>query len=405
MGVTRSGRVYENPVAANKGKALAVTLGIAPEATPIPQKKVTEEDAEAFMKIIKASEYKVVEQMGKSPAHISLLALLLGSEPHREALLKTVGSIFSNNISFLDDDLPSEGYAHSRALHIVCKCNNFVVGRVMINNGSALNVCPVSTLKQMNVDLNHIRPCKTAIRAFDGSRREVNGEIDLLIEKLKLIVEERLITVKGEENYAIYKETAVPYISIGDDQNLPFHSFDTISVIRDYGKIGPSRADRMVGKILLHHNYIPGSEHMGKGSTAPLRSKRPQHIVGGTLDGPSSDSDDALVDLPGICAVTEETPSGVYISLAQENEELNNWTSVPRYSAVITDVLHSNPNLRQVDSNPSEELLEEPQLIYFGEGLDEDCQVPEIEESLHRLENRQLTSVEPTEEVNMGTKE
>ncbi|XP_031405692.1 uncharacterized protein LOC116214426 [Punica granatum] len=240
MGVTRSGRVYENPEVANKGKAPAATLGIAPEATPIPQKKVTEEEAEAFMKIIKASEYKVVEQMGKSPAHISLLALLLSSEPHREALLKvltaaqvpketapdlieeTVGSIFSNNISFSDDELPSEGYAHSRALHI------------------------------MNVDLNRIRPSKTAVRAFDGSRREVNGEIDLLIEvgpcsfnvtfqvldipnafslllgrpwihfagavpstlhqKLKFIVEERLITVKGEEDYAIYKETAVPYI-------------------------------------------------------------------------------------------------------------------------------------------------------------------------------------------------
>ncbi|PKI31000.1 hypothetical protein CRG98_048609, partial [Punica granatum] len=58
MGVTRSGRVYENPEAANKEKTPAATLRIAPEATPIPQKKVTEEEAETFMKIIKASEYK-----------------------------------------------------------------------------------------------------------------------------------------------------------------------------------------------------------------------------------------------------------------------------------------------------------------------------------------------------------
>ncbi|PKI49574.1 hypothetical protein CRG98_030030 [Punica granatum] len=197
--VTRSGRVYENPKAANKGKAPAVP-GVAPEGSSIPQKKVTEEEAEAFMKIIKASEYKVVEQMGKSPAHISLLALLLGLEPRREALLKvltaaqvlketapdliaeTVASIFSNNISFSDDELPSKGWAHSRALHIVCKCNNFIIGRVMIDNGSALNVCPVSTLKQMNVDFNRIRPSKTAVRAFDGSRKEVNGEINLVIE-------------------------------------------------------------------------------------------------------------------------------------------------------------------------------------------------------------------------------
>ncbi|XP_031402658.1 uncharacterized protein LOC116212231 [Punica granatum] len=220
MGVTRSGRVYENPKVANKEKALAMPE-VTPEASSIPQKKV-------------------VEQMAKSPAHISLLALLLGSEPHREALLRvltaaqipketaperieeTISSIFSNNISFSDDELPSEGWAHSRALHI------------------------------MNVDFNRIRPSKTAVRAFDGSRREVNGEIDLVIEvgpcsfavtfqvldipnafslllgrpwihaagavpsslhqRIKFIAEDRLITVKGEEDYAIYKETAVPYI-------------------------------------------------------------------------------------------------------------------------------------------------------------------------------------------------
>ncbi|PKI51013.1 hypothetical protein CRG98_028585 [Punica granatum] len=103
--------------------------------------------------------------MGKSPIYISLLALLLSSEPHRDALLKvliaaqvpkettsdrieeTVNSIFSNQISFAEDELPSEGQGHLRALHIFCKCNNHVVGQVMIDNSFALNICPISTLK------------------------------------------------------------------------------------------------------------------------------------------------------------------------------------------------------------------------------------------------------------------
>ncbi|PKI70456.1 hypothetical protein CRG98_009150 [Punica granatum] len=156
--------------------------------------------------------------MAKSPAHILLLALLLGSEPHREALLR-------------------------------------VLAAAQVPKGTP----PDRIEETMNVDLNCVRSSKTAVRAFDGSRREVNGEIDLLIEKLKFIVEERLITVKGEEDYAIYKETAVPYISVGNDENLPFHSFKTISVIRDFGEIGLSRADRMIGKVLLRHNYIPGT--------------------------------------------------------------------------------------------------------------------------------------------------
>ncbi|XP_031405687.1 uncharacterized protein LOC116214419 [Punica granatum] len=118
MGVTRSGRVYENPAAKDKGKAPATEVAAAPESSPFPSKRVTEEEVEVFVKIIKASDYKVVEQLAKSPAHISLLALLLGSKPHREALLRvltaaqvpketppdrikeTVGSIFSNSISF-----------------------------------------------------------------------------------------------------------------------------------------------------------------------------------------------------------------------------------------------------------------------------------------------------------------
>ncbi|PKI58006.1 hypothetical protein CRG98_021586 [Punica granatum] len=278
--------------------------------------------------------------MAKSPTHISLLALLLNSEAHREALLRvlmaahipketapeqieeTISSIFSNNISFSDDELPSERWAHSRTLHIVCKCNNFIIGRVMIDNGSALNVCPVSTLKQMNVDFNCIRPSKTTVRAFDGSRREVNGEIDLIIEARR-----------GKHLHCL---------------------------VARYGKINRG--------IPIHplSYFFPG----------------PPHIVGGTLDGSSSDSDSEPVDLPNICAVTEETIPGAYIRLAQENEELNNWTSVPRYSA---------------------ELLEESRPIYFGEGLDEDGRVPEIEESLRRLKNRQVTSVEPTEEINVGT--
>ncbi|PKI41402.1 hypothetical protein CRG98_038209 [Punica granatum] len=190
-GITCSRRVYQGLAPTDKGKAPTTTFSAVLETSPLPSKKVTDQEVEAFMKVIKVSEYKVVEQMGKSPAHISLLALLLSSEPHHDTLLKvltaaqipkettpdrieeTVNSIFSNHISFTEDELPSEGQGQLLALHIVCKCNNHIVGRVMIDNGSTLNVCPVSTLKQMNVDMSRIRASKTTVRAFDGSKRVV----------------------------------------------------------------------------------------------------------------------------------------------------------------------------------------------------------------------------------------
>ncbi|PKI61752.1 hypothetical protein CRG98_017864 [Punica granatum] len=136
MDVTRSGRVYENPVIIDKGKAPAAEVGAIPGSTSFPPKKVTEEEAEAFMKIIKASEYKVVEQMAKSPAHVSLLALLLSSEPHREALLRWL-----------------------RAQRLPC------------NHFEADECGPQPRPPEQNW-----------VRAFDDSRREVNGEIDLLID-------------------------------------------------------------------------------------------------------------------------------------------------------------------------------------------------------------------------------
>ncbi|PKI58275.1 hypothetical protein CRG98_021357 [Punica granatum] len=293
MGITHSGRLYENPVTTDKGKAPATEEEKRPRALPTPSKKVTEEEAEAFVKVIKASEYKVVEQMAKSPAHISLLALLLNSEPHREALMRVLTA-----------------------------------------------------------------------------------------------AQEKIITVKGEEDYTIYKETAVPYISVGDDENLPFHSFETISVIMDYGEVGPSRADRMIGKVFLHHNYIPGIGlgARGQGINGPIEVEEYKHrrglgfrpscheiiearrgnhlhrlathygrlnrgipvlplshffpgpplIIGSTSDGPSSDFDDTTDALPTVYAVIEEIPSGVHIRPAQINA---GFLEVCNYSEWVANIV------------------------------------------------------------------
>ncbi|PKI72720.1 hypothetical protein CRG98_006878 [Punica granatum] len=350
--------------------------------------RVTEEEAEAFMKIIKASEYKVVEQMAKSSAHISLLALLLGSEPHREALLRvlkemppdrieeTVGFIFSNYISFSDDELPFEGWLHSWALHIVCKCNNYIIGRVMIDNGSALNVCPVTTLKQMNVDLNRVRPSKTAVRAFDGSRREVNGEIDLLIDvgpcsfsitfqvldipnafslllgrpwihsagavpsflhqRLKFIVEEKLITVLLCNNYV--PDTGLGARGQGISRPIEIEEYKYrrgLGFRPSCHEINEARRGHHLHRLAAHYGRL------NRGIPVPPLSRffpGPSHIIGATLDDPSSNSDDTPATPSAVYAVIEEIPSGVHIRLAQENEELDNWTSVPCYSAVIADV-------------------------------------------------------------------
>ena len=115
---------------------------------------ITELEADEFLKFIKHSEYSIVEQLHKLPAKISLLALMLNSEPHREAVLKIlkqayvphnasvdkigrlVGNVMMDNyVSFSDDEIPPDGHDSTKALHITTKVKDCTVPKVLIDNG------------------------------------------------------------------------------------------------------------------------------------------------------------------------------------------------------------------------------------------------------------------------------
>ncbi|KAH1265557.1 hypothetical protein GmHk_01G001239 [Glycine max] len=108
-GVTRSGRVFAPPHSAelpSKGKAPMIqepadTTTPTKEVDPpvvkgaekmegLQGKAVTLEEANEFLRLIQESEFKVVEQLNKTRARISLLELLINSEPHRALLVKVL---------------------------------------------------------------------------------------------------------------------------------------------------------------------------------------------------------------------------------------------------------------------------------------------------------------------------
>ena len=88
----------------------------------------------------------------------------------------------TSQVSFLDDELPLEGRDHTLAMHIVIKCEDVIVARVLIDNGSILNVYLMATLEHLKVDMSLIKPSTMIIRAFNDKHREVQGEIKLMIE-------------------------------------------------------------------------------------------------------------------------------------------------------------------------------------------------------------------------------
>ena len=143
----------------------------------------------------------MIEQLNKTPARVCLLELLMNLEPHRALLVKILNeahiaqdtsvegfggimnNITTNNyLTFADKEIPIEGRGHNRALHVSVKCLDHIVAKVLIDNGSSLNVMPKSTWDKLPFNAPHLRPSSMVVRAFDGSRWDVRGEIDLPIQ-------------------------------------------------------------------------------------------------------------------------------------------------------------------------------------------------------------------------------
>ncbi|XP_070016565.1 uncharacterized protein [Nicotiana sylvestris] len=150
---------------------------------------------------IQSKEYLVVEQLNKTPAHISILALLQISEAHKNDLMKILSEAYvpsnitggekanmvgqvleSHKITFHEDELPPEGLSHNKELHITMQCEDYFITRILVNGGSILNICPLITLRTLGKGLHEIKDGAINVKAFDGSQRSTIGEISLCLQ-------------------------------------------------------------------------------------------------------------------------------------------------------------------------------------------------------------------------------
>jgi len=54
-----------------------------------------------------------------------------------------------------------------------------LIGKVLVDNGSALNVLPKQILKEMLVDESQMKPSTMMARAYDGSPRQIIGTLEV----------------------------------------------------------------------------------------------------------------------------------------------------------------------------------------------------------------------------------
>lgn len=90
--------------------------------------------------------------------------------------------ITCNALSFNNEELPKEEKNHNRALHISIKCQEDALARVLVDTGSSLNVLPKRVLAKLSYQVSEMKPSALMVKAFDGSRRTVVGEVELPIQ-------------------------------------------------------------------------------------------------------------------------------------------------------------------------------------------------------------------------------
>ena len=161
-------------------------------------KPVTEEETNEFLKLMKHGDYCIMDQLKKTPAKISIMLLILNSEPHRNALQKVLNETYvpqdieqktmeylvgrirtANYLYFTEDELDAEGMGHNKPLYVTVRCKDCLIGKVLIDNGSALNMLPRHMLDEMLIDPSYMQPSVMTARVYNGSPRQVIRTIEV----------------------------------------------------------------------------------------------------------------------------------------------------------------------------------------------------------------------------------
>ncbi|XP_070022597.1 uncharacterized protein [Nicotiana sylvestris] len=72
-----------------------------------------------------------------------------------------------------------EGTENNRALYLTVKCEDSVVTRVLVDNDSSANICPLSTLNKLKVDDERIHKNSICVWGFDVGGKDSVRDIVL----------------------------------------------------------------------------------------------------------------------------------------------------------------------------------------------------------------------------------
>ena len=272
---------------------------------------------------IQREDDEILRQLRTTQARISIWSLLASSNTHRDALIRALSQIRVDTattpgglihfltadratcIVFSDDDLPPEGSDHVRPLFINVACSGRRVPSVLLDNGSALNVCPLVTAIALGFSPSNFGPSIQTIRAYDGTQRTVMGTLtthvmigpvrysilfqvlsiqtsfNLLLgrpwiheagpipsslhQKVKFIHEGRIIIIQSDTDIITSSEPVLQISHSENDLHLTGFVFDEVQVVSledDRSDMVPMSFDQHSSTLVLSMmrgmSYMPG---------------------------------------------------------------------------------------------------------------------------------------------------
>ncbi|OVA05208.1 hypothetical protein BVC80_833g6 [Macleaya cordata] len=172
--------------------------------------------------------------MRRTKANVSVWGLLEASTKHRDAVLEALNSIqvptvitpnelvatithihSMPTISFSDEDLPSEGARHNRALNITIGWNHLVIPLVLIDNGFGVNICTLEIAKLMGLssaDMSFEDATVRIVKGFDNGKKSADGGrpwlhqhkavASTLHQKVKFPFKDLMVVIFGDNDEA-----------------------------------------------------------------------------------------------------------------------------------------------------------------------------------------------------------
>ena len=327
--LTRGGRHFKPSYLENENPVEALEKGQRPE--------------------IYDEEDEVLKQLKKTQANITIWRLLMASLKHCQTILKLLNQVQvpidtspkglvslitpvekAATITFTEADLPKERKDHMQALNITVDTLGKRVPTVLIDNGSALNVCPLRTATSLGLGPTDFVPSGQSVRAYDNTRREVIGMVTLpliigpaefevefqvldvpacfnlllgrpwihpngaipssLHQKVKFPYKGSIVTLQGDYELAASQMSRIPICEIKHDpSDMPLSGFEYVQVIdsapagRKLIPLDFSRHRNLrVAEIMKIMGFFPGMG-MGprhRGISEPIKHQSALHTFG-----------------------------------------------------------------------------------------------------------------------------